>query len=177
MRDAPVMKLSRTDRWVLSNQYRILEALYPAEATDLQKVRQALEEGYELEYGSLIQNIYDDRSTLSETECRFVIDVMSMFDNLRYAYDHLVDKADIDEAGLKFWGFSGNDESRMLGYARYLRSTRRFESLPMDREEFDSHMPTLDMYRRMLDAYNLAPDKLHITKVDIVRTLAARRHR
>ena len=43
-------KLSRLDRLFLSNQLRILEALYPEEANDLARRREALECGYEMLY-------------------------------------------------------------------------------------------------------------------------------
>ncbi len=52
------MKLTRTERWILSNQYRILEALYPDERGSLEKARIALESGYELEYDGMSQRIY-----------------------------------------------------------------------------------------------------------------------
>ena len=40
-------KLTTLDRLVLSNQYRILEALYPDEAETLAIKREAIENGYE----------------------------------------------------------------------------------------------------------------------------------
>lgn len=67
------MKLSRTERWMLSNQYRILEALYPADAGSYARHREALESGYELHYDWMIGSIYDDKDTLSSEDCREVM--------------------------------------------------------------------------------------------------------
>jgi hypothetical protein len=39
------MKLTRTERWILANQYRILEVLYPKEADSLSYAREAFEHG------------------------------------------------------------------------------------------------------------------------------------
>lgn len=44
------MKLTRMERIVLVNQLRIMEALYPDEASQLGVQREALERGYELLY-------------------------------------------------------------------------------------------------------------------------------
>jgi hypothetical protein len=57
------MKLTRTERWILVNQYRILEALYPDEAKWFAENREALSSGYELHYRGMIDFIYDEEDT------------------------------------------------------------------------------------------------------------------
>jgi uncharacterized protein YfbU (UPF0304 family) len=47
------MELTLKDRLVLANQYRILAALYPGEAAHFEKCREAVENGYALDYGEL----------------------------------------------------------------------------------------------------------------------------
>ncbi len=54
-----IIKLNRTKLWILSNQYRILEVLHPAEADSYARHHQALERGYELHYNWMAEPIYD----------------------------------------------------------------------------------------------------------------------
>src|SRR5712691_4996753 len=105
------MKLSRTERWILVNQYSILEKIDPENAADYAEARQALQDGYELHYDWIAEGVYDEPHTMSEAECREVIDILSMFSALHYSYEALSDKSDIDEHRIKFIGFSGNGET------------------------------------------------------------------
>src|SRR3989344_5648187 len=116
------MKLSKVERWMLANQYRILEALYPKEAKSLERCREILEDGYELEYSQISQHIYKDEDTLSESECREVIEILAMFDELGYWYGQLKGKKGIEKSDILFSGFDGNDtqEVKYLSYARFL---------------------------------------------------------
>src|SRR5437016_2554123 len=113
------MKLSRFERWMLANQYRILEKIDPDEAQHYAEARQAFENGYELHYEWLAEGIFDDPHIMSEFECREVIDILSMFSALHHSFEALPDKSGIDKARIKFLGFSGNDETKQMGYANY----------------------------------------------------------
>src|SRR3546814_7990310 len=76
--DAP--KLSRKERLFLSNQMRILEALYPEEAQYISTQRVAVERGYEFLYDfELMSNIYEGDDTLSSDEAKTVWDKLEMF--------------------------------------------------------------------------------------------------
>lgn len=167
------MKLTRAQRWTLSNQYRILEALYPDEAEDLRHTREALESGYELAYPPV--NISEDGVT--EEECREVVDILDMHRALHFSYGRLEDKKGIKEGDVRFRGFDGNNETKYLSYARYFCGLdgggERFKEL--DRGDgFNSHMPVVDMYRRMLAVWMGQLDRRHdLTKAEIQLVLAA----
>ena len=60
------MKLNKKERLNLVNQFLILEKLYPNEADYYAEHRQALQEGYELHYKWIYENMWDG---LSEEEC------------------------------------------------------------------------------------------------------------
>src|SRR3546814_16599785 len=76
--DAP--KLSRKERLFLSNQMRILEALYPEEAQYISTQRVAVERGYEFLYDfELMSHIYEGDDTLSSDEAKEVWDTLEMF--------------------------------------------------------------------------------------------------
>jgi uncharacterized protein YfbU (UPF0304 family) len=144
------MKLSRTERWILSNQYRILETLYPAEAASYARNREALDSGYELHYGWMAERIYDEDDMLSEEDCREVMQILNMYLALKRSYEALQDKSGIEEWQIKFSGFDGNNETTRLAYMRYLNEEGEAYA-DLDRgDNFNSHMPSLDGYRRQL---------------------------
>ncbi len=56
------MDLSLKDRIIISNQLRILEALYPDEADWYANHRKAVEQGYKLHYGWIAEHFSDEMS-------------------------------------------------------------------------------------------------------------------
>jgi uncharacterized protein len=166
------MKLSRVERWMLSNQMRILEALYPDEAKSIAEHREALEEGYELHYGEFAQHIYDEKDTLSADLSREVLDILSMYRALNFSYDKLQEKTGIDDWRVKFAGFDGNHpvEGSMMAYARWFCNSHGGRFTELDRgDDFNSHAEMLDRYRAMLKEWKKSKDKNHLTKDDIIR--------
>lgn len=168
------MQLSRQQRWILSNQYRILEALYPAEADDFRHTREAIERGYEQEYDWESEHIYGPENSLSPEECITVIHTMSMFEALERGYDQLTDKGGIEPYEVEFAGFDGNNETEYMGYARHYCEGMggRFHHLKRY-PNFNSHAPTLDRYRRMLGAWQAADEPREFATADDMRSILA----
>ncbi len=169
------MKLTKTERLILANQYRILEVLDPKEAEGYSNHRIALEDGYALNFSDAFQNIWDE---LPEEECTFVVDVLSMHRALHFSYQALEDKAGIDETSIKFDGFDGNNESHYMSYCRYfcIRLGRFAELADHGHDGYNSHMPTLDIYRRMLEAWEAMGKPHPMTKDQISDIQMARVH-
>ncbi len=169
------MQLTRTERWILSNQYRILEALYPKEAADLSIAREALESGFELEYEHLCEHVYSDDNVLTVDKCKEVIDTMAMFDALKRSYDALADKSGIEEWRVKFAGFDGNNETMHMAYARYFCTSGipRFQDLDRG-DNFNSHMPTLARYRAMLQQWRECGKNHELSKDQIIKIVMGR---
>lgn len=168
------MRLSRTERWILSNQYRILELLDKKNAEDHRHARDALEAGYELFYSWICEHVLDDRHVLSEAECRYVLDVMTMFDAMQVAYDRLEDRSGIDAHRVLFYGFDGNDESSHMRFARfYCEREQAFQHLRTGADRFNSHMPTVELYRPMVAAWKQSDEKTQLTKDDLIRITEA----
>lgn len=141
-------KLSRKDRLILINQYRILEKLEPEGASEYLKLITILADGYELHYPELFSGVYSD--TMSEDECREVIDILIFFTALQDSYKDLDDKDGIDEYRIQFHGFDGNEESSQEGYLKYLvEMDKKFEHV-VKRGEYNSHSESLPLYRTML---------------------------
>jgi hypothetical protein len=99
------MELSRQERLILSLQLRILEKLEPKDAKQLSQNREAIEAGYELEYDHI--GGYVDKATLPREECKFVYEVLAMFDALQRAHRTLPDGAGVKAADVQFPGFDG----------------------------------------------------------------------
>ncbi len=170
------MDLTRTQRWILSNQYKILEALYPEDADYLSDCRKVIECGYEFNYESLIPYIYSDSGVMSAGECREVIDILDMFSAIKMKYDQLSDKSGIEEWMAEFSGFDGNNETKQLSYACYLFKSNGGRFTELDRGDNNSHGPVLMSYRRMLKEWKNSTDIYNLSKDDIIRITSERIH-
>jgi len=166
------MELSRKDRLILANQYRLLALLDKREAATYNRYVEILENGFEVEYENILQQI--DEDVLTVEQAREVFDVMNMFRALKHNYDQLEDKEGINNYPITFHGFSGNDEGKQWSFARYLQANQRFTDI--GEGDLNSHGPELDTYRRMLPEWHKSADKFDLTKDDILRILAARIH-
>ncbi len=164
------MKLTRVERWILSNQFQILKALHPEEAKDWQNAAEAVESGYELEFESLATHIYENG--LNEADCRQVIHIMSMFSTLKHCYSQLSDKSGIDAHKLAFEGFSGNEETLHMAYARWLYANHKFRDLKTS-DDFNSHSPSLPSSRRMLRVWESMNKKYDLTREEIIQITSA----
>jgi len=163
-------KLDEIQRTILANQYRILSKLDPTGGWD--KALEVVENGYELEYQ------FEDRNVLDEDQCREVLDILTMYRALKDSYARLgnEEQAGIDASRLKFLGFDGNDptESQYMAYVNYLWKTERFtESKDDGQDGANSHMPVLDLYRRMMAAYDVSGNRHRLSRADIVRIVGA----
>lgn len=168
------MELSKKERLILSNQLKILEKLYPDEAEYYVQHRKAIEEGYSLHYGWLYENIYDD---LSINECKEVLDTLDMYRAITFSYKEIEDKGDLEaHIYFKFSGFDGNNETKQMAYTQYfIIDLDRYQELKYDQPspDFNSHMPMISQYRKMLNEWNNCKDKYHLAKDDIERILNA----
>lgn len=149
------MPLSRTERLVLANQYRILELLDTDSADAYKWLRGVVENGYERHYDELMSLI--ESEPLSAEECQEIVNVMDMFRLLKHAYEHIEDKSGIENWEIEFAGYDGNYEAAQMSYAGFFCKRgpydSRFEELKVHTSGFNSHCPCVDRYRRMLGAY------------------------
>lgn len=163
------MKLTRTERWILANQYRLLEALDPQEKEAHARAREVLESGYEALYGMECEHVYAD--VLDEQQCKLVTDTLSMFQALqRSASGKSLSKE--MQARLKFRGFDGNNETKYMGYAEFFCvRLNRFGDVEHP-AGFNSHSPMVVTYKRMLERWNASGDRVALTQADLERILA-----
>ncbi|MFR8870774.1 YfbU family protein [Paraclostridium sordellii] len=160
------IKLSRVERLLLSNQYRILEGMYPDEAEQYEQSRKAIEEGFELHYEDCFSILSED--VMTSEECKEVINILSMYRAIEFSNRDY----GIDEYYVKFRGFDLNDEyeSKRVMYARYfINDLDRFEELKYGNVYADcnSHSKMMSRYKRMLEVWDSMDNRHKLTEADI----------
>jgi uncharacterized protein YfbU (UPF0304 family) len=167
------VSLSELERLMLSNQYRILEALYPDERQSFALTREAIEHGYELEYAEIFEQLYEP---MSEDVCERVVDILNMHRALHHAWQN-INTTNLDPQDIKFRGFDGNHETRDMVYTRYLlKDCGKWQELHQPGHDYNSHMQTAGSYERMIRAWRQSVNKHVLTRVDVERIIAAVPH-
>jgi len=162
------MELSKTDRWILSNQYKILEQVHSERAESYATKRKALEEGHEIVYSWISEHISENE--LSEAECAEVLDILTMYEMLQVWYDRLEDPSqiDVEEDSLKFPGFDGNSRGRELAFFRFLIEEQgKFSNLDLMDGTLNSHFPFYNQYKKMLKIWEKAEKKHELKAKEI----------
>ena len=146
------MKISPLERWMISNQLKILESLYPEDAESLAVQREAVECGYEFAY-DIIPPV--DPDTMTEEEGREVWDTLDMFRAIDYSIGKLGTNDFEDHSQRRFRGYDGNIESNFMAFTSYtVKRLGRWTDLPMEKPDyFNSHYPMRDRYKRMLEEW------------------------
>jgi len=167
------MQLSKVERLLLANQYRILSMLEQESAEYYDRLCEALERGFESVYEDRIfRDIHDG---LPVEECRFVAQAMALYWVIQRSYENLRDKAGIEEQHIVFLGFDGNHETQYMAYARYFfEKEGRFPHLKLGSDTFNSHMPMVDRYRRQLEVWESMEQKPDLMPEDITTILEVR---
>ncbi len=174
------MELSKLERYFLSNQLRILEALYPNEADEFAVQREAVEQGYSFIYEMGMDHILDDEDAMTPEEAREVWNAMDMF----LSIDRTIQDLGLEELQNKhitrFRGYDGNNESKFMGFAAFtVERLGRFTHLPLKEElYFNSHMPTREIYARMLTEWRKIDyqNRFPMKKEDLMTVLEAAVH-
>lgn len=169
------LSLNTTERWLLHNQFQILDILEEKHSSyhdsHFKNAMEILSSGYEWYYDDIAQHIYTQ--ILPYQRGLEVVNILDMFRTLRHCYEGLEDKPDIDEMYIQFMGFSGNEETDALAFTRFMmESMEQFADL-MPETGLNSHVPALSIYRRMLRAWNMSKSKYHLTREDIMRVAHA----
>lgn len=145
------MELSKKDRLLLINQYRILAALNESDASHYNELIQILERGYTIFYSMIDEWVSDD---MPEDEGKFVLDVLDLYraieDVKRSTKDETLEKHHYSH----FVGFDGNHETQYMGFSRFLLQEQgKFseqEKYLRINDNMNSHMPMIEKYKNML---------------------------
>jgi len=160
------MNLTKTERLILANQYRILEILVPVEADDYRQKHDIVRQGYAGHYSQLDQWFYEEMSVERCSEIRQILDMFRALTNARTR------GLEVSGDKLAFVGFDGNDEGEEFGYVTFLVETlHRWDELKTS--DLNSHWPMLPRYRAMVSAWEASGEKFELTQQDIDRIAAA----
>jgi hypothetical protein len=163
--------MTKMERLILYNQYKILEKLDSREGEAYARCATILERGYTREYSDLFDWMSEE---LDERVSEEVIEILSMFRALTDAYRNLADKSGMDERDINFRGFDGNDESKHFGYASFIiRDKAHFRESRNAGDDLNSHSGTLDRYRSMLRAWSASANQTSLTRDDVFRIVEA----
>jgi uncharacterized protein YfbU (UPF0304 family) len=159
------LKLTRAERVLLANQYRLLEVLVPDESEYFAQRREIVQQGYAIHYSEIDQWFYEEMSPEASRE---ILDILNMFRALTNAASR---KLSVGEK-LGFEGFDGNEESSEFGYVTFLVETlKRFTEI--NANKLNSHWPMLGRYRAMLAEWRECKEKYELTQAEIDRIATA----
>ena len=146
------MDLTKKDRLLLINQYRILATLNKEDDAHYLELIEILERGYEVFYSLVHEWVSDDMPT---TEGRFVLDVLDLYRAIEDVKRSTKDERLVKHDYSYFRGFDGNNEAAHMGFSRFLIETQgKFpEQKPylLRTGGLNSHMPMIPKYERMLE--------------------------
>lgn len=147
-------KLSTAERLILTNQYKLLNAAGMPEAGQHDDLITILEAGYELQINEFLERA--ESEAMSESECRFVLNVMDMFDILHTSWQQLdeVEQHEIAEWRVTFGGFDGEHERKYLDYVLYLVDIENCWAHFPREDNFNAHRPMLDRYKTLLKNFD-----------------------
>lgn len=129
--------------------------------TDVGLVQKVIYGGHYWALGWEMQGIFHGHAD-KQSRVSFVVDVLDMWTFLEEAYEELSDE---DKAWLAkeaepfgthvtFTGFDGNNEVEYMSIARFLvDDLQRFSRFREGHRDLNSHHPTLEMYGRMVRAF------------------------
>lgn len=150
------MRLTKTERLLLANQYEILARLNPAFESSYYTKREVVLRGFELETNSLFHSF--DEEGLSVDGCCEVINILAMYEHLDGSFQRLEDKDAISPGDIQFPGFHEDTERRQFSYTNYLMQDHRFMYLHRNYQKPSE--PKLPVYRAMLTVWEPMKNRL-----------------
>lgn len=168
------MQLSKKDRVLLINQYRILAALDKGGSDHYEELIEILENGYEIFYKMLDQWISDDMPT---EEGKFVLDILDLYRAIENTKRSTKSQELMAHPFAVFMGFDGNNETEYMGFCRFLIERQgKFQEQQqylIKNDNLNSHASMVDKYRRMLAAAKGVADIWDMSVEDAMKILSA----
>ena len=173
--------LSKTERWLLYNQYHILCSIEEL-SKNPPEVRKSVIGTYEVSLDALsfgYERHYELISPFSDSPVKYedgelVWEILEMFSSLTFACQR-IDCSDIDNYLLTFTGFSANEEAEFYSYASFiLKIEKRYEEIKPYFDDLKSHIPMLFTYKAMLEEWRDC-NKFDLSKEDVIRITDARK--
>jgi uncharacterized protein YfbU (UPF0304 family) len=160
------MSMTKHERLILLNQFRILEKLDKEEAPHYRRNQEILTNGFIREYPRLYAGLIDE---ISREDCDDVCEILNMYRSLKLSWKALDDKTDIAARRVEFPGFDGNNEAEHMDYARFLKEGGEWEEVGSG--DLNSHTSSLEHYRLRVERWKASADLWALTAADIRRIL------
>ena len=158
------MEMTNAQRLILSNQYKMMTMLDPANAERYRRLQTIIERGYGLQMRELDREFGE----LKEETCRTIIDIMEMYHALHVSWSNLQDQQSIDERRVTFLGFDAATEARYLGYVRFMVNVEDAGT-----HGFNAQTPMWEKYQRMLNVWHACPRQYHLSANEINQIINA----
>ncbi|QPK04631.1 YfbU family protein [Vibrio kanaloae] len=166
------MEMTNAQRLILSNQYYLMSQMDPENSTKYQRLQTIVERGYELQ----MQELNKEFGCLTEAECREIIDTMEMYHAMQESNKMLAEqeRAEVDQRRLQFLGFDIASEAQIVHYVRFLvDSEGLYPQFDKADHRFNSQMPMLEKYRRMLTTWRNCPRQYHLCATELSQIFSA----
>lgn len=160
------MEMTNAQRLILSNQYYLMSQMDPENSAKYQRLQTVVERGYELQTRELNKEF----GCLTEAECREVIDIMEMYHAMQESNKMLAEqeRVEVDQRRLQFLGFDIASEAQSVHYVRFLvDSEGLYPQFDKADHHFNSQMPMLEKYRRMLTTWRNCPRQYHLCATEL----------
>jgi uncharacterized protein len=170
------MDLTKKDRVILINQYRILAALNPDESDHYKELISILEHGYNIFYSKVDEWISDD---MPSSAGKFVLNVLGLYRAIEDFKRTYTGDSFSKEYFRFFRGFDGNNETEYLSFTRFLIETQgKFSeqrAYLKENDNLNSHMPTATKYKGMLNKWMAFNESYTLTEAQVLEILKADR--
>ena len=166
------MEMTNAQRLILSNQYYLMSQMDPENSAKYQRLQTVVERGYELQ----MRELNKEFGCLTEAECREVIDIMEMYHAMQESNKMLAEqeRAEVDQRRLQFLGFDIASEAQIVHYVRFLvDSDGLYPQFDKADHHFNSQMPMLEKYRRMLTTWRNCPRQYHLCATELSQIFSA----
>ncbi|PMM39287.1 YfbU family protein [Vibrio splendidus] len=166
------MEMTNAQRLILSNQYYLMSQMDPENSAKYQRLQTVVERGYELQ----MRELNKEFGCLTEEECREVIDIMEMYHAMQESNKMLAEqeRAEVDQRRLLFLGFDIASEAQIVHYVRFLvDSEGLYPQFDKADHHFNSQMPMLEKYRRMLTTWRNCPRQYHLCATELSQIFSA----
>lgn len=145
------MKITKRDRLILINQYKILANLNRDEADHYNELISILENGYSIFYSQLDEWISEE---MPLEQGRFVLNILDLYRAIEDIKRASKDKRILEHSYSFFRGFDGNNETEHMSFCRFLIEKQgKFQEQKqylLKNDNLNSHMPLIGKYQRML---------------------------
>ncbi|UPR34794.1 YfbU family protein [Vibrio cyclitrophicus] len=166
------MEMTNAQRLILSNQYYLMSQMNPENSAKYQRLQTIVERGYELQ----MRELNKEFGCLTEAECREIIDIMEMYHAMQESNKMLAEqeRAEVDQRRLQFLGFDIASEAQAVHYVRFLvDSEGLYPQFDKADHHFNSQMPMLEKYRRMLTTWRNCPRQYHLCATELSQIFSA----